>query len=465
MIRIGVLSFSDGRERVHRSLAQDIRVHEQKIVAILEKTGQAQVVCAADIVHSAEMARRLALELQAQQVDAVVFNIPVFAFPSYAVIAAQALRGPLLLLGPRDARYPGLGGLLGAGGALSQVGMRHERLWADLDDPAVPGQLLSFARAAATVTRLRGQVYGLIGGRSIGMYTGAAPAELWQQRFGVDIDHVDQSEIVRRARLAAAGDVDEARRWLEAHVAGIDYDGKQLTPEKLDFEIRCWLALQQIVDEFAFAFIGLKCHFDMSEFWSVQCLSAAFLNDPYDWRGPKQPVPLSCEADSDGALTMQMLTLLSGKPSSLLDVRFVDQDKGVYVMPNCGAAATWFAARSDDAAENLRRVRIVPSIAKYAGGGAHIEFVFGAGEMTFARLSRSAAGYRMVIGFGQAEEHSISQVKGSSAGWPHAFVRMDVAPQTLVDKMQANHLHAVAGDYRAELQTLCRMLDIEAIML
>jgi L-fucose isomerase len=465
VIRVGLLSFSDGRERVHQGLTPDIRGHEAKIKAILEQTGQMQVVAASDIVHSAEGALRLAQEAAGQRLDAVLFNIPVFAFPSYPVIAAQAMRVPLLLLGPHDARYPGLGGLLGAAGALSQVGVKHERVWADLDDPAVPAQILTWARAAAAATRLRGQVYGLIGGRSIGMYTGAAPGELWQRLFGVDIDHVDQSEIVRRARLVQPQTAQAARSWLEAHVKQIIFDGVQLTPEKLDFEVRCWIALQEIVDQFGFSFIGLKCHFDMSAFVSVQCLGAAFLNDPYDWRGPKQPVPLACEADSDGALTMQMLTLLTGRPSSLLDVRFLDQGKGVYVMPNCGAAATWFAGRSDDPAENLGRVRIVPSITKYAGGGAHVEFVFAAGDLTFARLSRSASGYRMVIGYGQTEEHAITDVRGASPHWPHAFVRMELSPKELVEKMEANHLHAVAGDWRNELQRLCKILDIEAVVL
>jgi L-fucose isomerase len=94
---------------------------------------------------------------------------------------------------------------------------------------------------------------------------------------------------------------------------------------------------------------------------------------------------------------MQLLKLVSGKPSCLLDLRFFDPQKNVYVMPNCGAAPTWFAARSEDPAENLAQVRIVPSIAKYAGGGAHVEFVFEAGKLTLARLTRSPNGYQMAI--------------------------------------------------------------------
>lgn len=465
MIRLGLLSFSDGRERVHEGLAPEIRKHEIRVKQILEGAGEVEIVVAQEIVHSAETARQQARRLAALHLDGVILNIAVFAFPSYVVIAAQSGQGPYLLLGPHDPRYPGLTGLLAAGGALTQVGIPHERLWVDLADERVPGQVLSFARAAAAATRLRGQVYGLIGGRSIGMYTGAAPAELWQRLFGVDVDHIDQSEIVRLAHLVSSDEVSLARSWLEEHVSEIVYDGVQLTPEKLNFELRCYIALKDIVSRYEFDFVGLKCHFDMSEFFSVQCLGAAFLNDPYDWRGPKEPVPLACEADSDGALTMQLLRLVSAKPSCLLDLRFFDPEKEIYVLPNCGAAPTWFAARSEDPAENLAHVRIVPSIAKYAGGGAHVEFVFGKGKLTLARLTRSPAGYQMVIARGEAQKYPLRDVTGANPQWPHAFVRLGVPPEEVVQVLQANHVHVVAGDYQTELIKLCRMLNIEPVVL
>jgi L-fucose isomerase len=466
MLRLGLLSYSDGRARVHAGLEPDILAHQRHIQSILERTGAIEVVTAPVIAQSPETAREAARTVADRRPDAVLHNISVFAFPNFVVLAAQLFApGPQLLLGPHDPRYPGLTGLLAAGGALTQVGIPHERLWVDLDDPAVPGQVLAFARAAAAATRLRGQVYGLIGGRSIGMYTGAAPAELWQQQFGVDVDHVDQSEVVRQAGLVAASEVRLAKHWLELHVREVVFDSELFTPEKWDFQLRCYIALKEIVAQRQFDFAGIKCHYDLSEFYSVQCMSAAFLNDPYDWHGPKPSVPLACEADSDGALTMQLLRLVSSKPPCLLDLRFFDKQHQVYVMPNCGAAPTWFAARSDDPAENLARVSLVPSISKYAGGGAHVRFVFEAGPLTLARLTRSAAGYQMVLGLGESVALPIDGVQGAGPRWPHAFVRLAMPPDQLVRTLQANHLHAVAGDFRGELVQLCRMLKIMPVVL
>jgi L-fucose isomerase len=77
-------------------------------------------------------------------------------------------------------------------------------------------------------------------------------------------------------------------------------------------------------------------------------------------------------------------------PACLLDLRYFDPARDVYVMPNCGSAPTWFAARTNDPVVNLARVRLVPSIGKYAGGGAHIEFVFQEGALTSRPRSREA---------------------------------------------------------------------------
>ncbi len=465
MIRLGVISFSDGRERVHHDLYPEIKGHEKKLATLLEQTGEIEAVVADEVVHSHETARNEAKRIASLDLDGVIFLIPVFAFPNYVVIAAQTLNTPYLLLSPHDPRFPGLTGLLAAGGALNQIDIAHERLWVSLEEGNTAAKILVFARAAKAIKRLRGQVYGLVGGRSIGMATGAAPAEVWQRYFGVDIDHVDQSEVLRMAEIVPQAEVDKAKAWFGSQAKEIVFNDDHFTPEKWDFQLRCYIALKEIVRQHQFDFAGIKCHYDLSEFYSVQCISAALLNDPYDWNGPKEPIPLACEADSDGALTMQVLRLVSAKPACLLDLRFFDKEKQVYVMPNCGAAPTWFAARSEDPAENMAQVRIVPSIHKYAGGGAHVQFVFKAGPLTLARLTRTSRGYQMVIARAEAVNYGVTEVLGAEPRWPHAFVKLNTPPDELVRALQANHLHAVAGDYFDELVTFARMLNIDPILL
>lgn len=299
----------------------------------------------------------------------------------------------------------------------------------------------------------------------MGLYSAAPAPNLWVRQFGVDTDHVDQGEIVRRADTIDAERVAAGVAWLTERMGSIHYNDEQLTTSKLERQVRSYLATKDIIADYGWDFLGIKCHYEMSEYFAVQCLSASLLNDPYDWEGPKDTNVVSCEADSDGALSMQLLKLLTGQPVALLDVRFYDQQTDVWVLSNCGAAPTWFAARSDDPAENLAKVQLVPSTPKYLAGGAHIWFQFREGPVTLTRLQRIGDNYQLVILKGKVEERPVESVTGSSSIWPLAFVRLEVPLEKMVNDLNTNHLHLASGDFTQELELAGKFLGIETITL
>ena len=145
--------------------------------------------------------------------DAVILNVPVFAFPNLSVLAASLQTVPLLAIAPdeRDAarasgdcRRPAIPSASSAGSATRSGGTSSE--------PDVTAKALRFLRAARAATRLRGQVFGLVGGRSIGMVNGAINPDVWMKRFGVDCDHVDQLDLIRRAEQVDESH-DGVARW------------------------------------------------------------------------------------------------------------------------------------------------------------------------------------------------------------------------------------------------------------
>ena len=142
------------------------------------------------------------------------------------------------------------------------------------------------------------------------MYSTTVSMQDWQEKFGIDVEHIDQLEIVRRADEIDDEQVEKAYKWLTENVGKVEFNGTSFTPEKLKTQIRHYEATKKIIDENELDFVGVKCHYEMSAHYCTQCLSAAFLNDPYDWDGAKEPFVCACEADSDAALTMQILKLL-----------------------------------------------------------------------------------------------------------------------------------------------------------
>jgi L-fucose isomerase len=330
-----------------------------------------------------------------------------------------------------------------------------------VNEPKVLDQYMRFARCAKVVSRLNGEKYGLIGGRSLGMYSATVSMQDWQQKFGVDIDHMDQSELVRLSKEIPEEQVEKAFRWLEENIGEIRYNETSFTPEKLRVQIRHYEALKKIIKENEYDFVGIKCHYEMSRHYCTECICAAFCNDPYDWDGFKEPVVCACEADSDAALTMQILKLLTNEPVIFMDVRHYDKENDVMVFCNCGSQSTYYATGKNDYKENLARTKLYPALDIYAGGGCHVNLMTAPGHATIARLNRKESRYRMTIIPADFMKLPEEKMKETTEEWPHVFAKLPFDHQIFLDNFDANHCHAVYGDKVEELKMICKMLDID----
>jgi L-fucose isomerase len=459
--RIGLLSMSDGRDFVARDVAGHVQESTRTLTAALEEHGH-EVIGARDVIWTNELATTEARWVAAQRPDLTIFNYPVWAFPHFTMLAAESTPGPLLLVGNIDPQFPGMVGMLAGGGALDQAGRVHARVWGD---PAeIMDRILVRVRAATAVTGLRGSTFGRIGGRPMGMYTAVANTDQWMRKFGVDVEEIDQWEIVRRSEKADAARVRAGRDWLEKH-GNVHYDGKQLTPELLERQIRSYYAMRELIEEWNLDFSGIKGQPELTTHFTTMDVTEAFLNDPYDWEGPKETHVTATEADMDGALTMQILKLLSGDPVLFADVRHYHADKDVWDLCNSGQHATWYAARSADPAENLARVHFHPEVFYFPAGGASVQHLAAPGEMTFARLTRLDGRYRMHVMRGAFETYddatNEAMMHQSTYEWPHAFARLRTGAEEFLSRFGANHIHAVPGEYVAELRAVCELLDVD----
>jgi len=153
MIRVGVLSFSDGRKRVHDGLAPYIADQASRIKAALEATGEVEVTLAEEIVWHPALAREQSAAIAAGRPDAVILNVPVFAFPNLSVLAAHLQSVPLLAIAPINGTLPGLGGLQAASNSIRQLGRQCDKIWGNIEEPAVTAKALRFLRAARAATR------------------------------------------------------------------------------------------------------------------------------------------------------------------------------------------------------------------------------------------------------------------------------------------------------------------------
>ena len=72
--RVGLMSFSDGRLRVHQTLEDTIKSHGSLLAEAIGKDPMLQPVAATQIVHSSKIARGVASEMKAAGIEVAVFN-------------------------------------------------------------------------------------------------------------------------------------------------------------------------------------------------------------------------------------------------------------------------------------------------------------------------------------------------------------------------------------------------------
>lgn len=467
---IGLIGLSDGDPVVHEK-SKDVVLQQVNVIeTALKNDGSVDVLVADQLVNSVEAAKQEAEKLKAKGVDATVLSFGVFAWPNFSAVIAKYGQPPFLLAAQLNPDWPGMVAMLAAGGALNQQGISHFRAYGDFTSQKILKKIITFAKCAYAVTSLNGQKYGLLGGRSLGMYSATVDMQDWLDQFGIDIEHCDQSEIVRIAETIPDETVEKGFQWLTDHCNAIRYDGVKLTPQKLKLQIRHYEAIKKIQEDNHYDFIGVKCHYDMSCHYCTECIAAAFMNDPYDWNGSKEPVVYACEADSDGALTMQILKLLTHNPVVFMDVRHWDEENQVLEFCNCGSEATWYGAHSKVPEENMKHVTLYPCLDIYAGGGCHVNLQTAPGLCTIARLCRSMdkdgkRKYRMVMFIADIISMPKEREKLTNEEWPHNFARLHFDYQVFLDNFDANHAHAVYGDHIEELKIICKMLDIKAEVL
>jgi L-fucose/D-arabinose isomerase len=467
--KVGLITFGDNRDPEWNAVFKAMTVPRHALAAEALSRLPVELISHPEPARSREDINNQADALIAQHVDLLIAHTPCWTSPNLVVHGIQRMGIFTIILGNRDMATHGCVGLFGASGALSQIGIDHKRIRSDYSTEAYREALLPIIRAAAVKSRLRGAVMGYFGGRSIGIDTAAFDPMGWRKQFGVDVEHIDQVEIIRRADLIDQKRIDTLRTWIEDNAAAVLYNDGKLTKSKFDFQLACYLATKDICREMGLDFTAVKCMPELSNNYVPQCMTATFLPDNYDGEeGEKEGIVMACEADGDGALTQQILKIVSGgAPTFFADVSHIDDEQHTMFCVNCGALCAWYAGRSNSPEENLSRITIKQSIRP--GGGGISSFFAAPGPMQLARLYRVDGKYRMAIIPTEAVTPSQETINRFIEGrgphqLPTLFADIQFSIEEFVDEYGSNHISGVAGNYTRELVEVCRMLGIEPVV-
>lgn len=436
--KVGLITLSLERERV--DLARDFG---ERGARALRDTGF-EVLTRDGLVFTTEECVSAAGELRGRGARCIIIQLGTWVFTPTVVDTVGAFDIPFGIWAEDNPQSFSLtaGGIVH--GSLDEMGLRHRFFYGSPESKTLMAEIASFVNAASAAQALRGRRVCMIGGRVMGMYTTMADIVQLKQVFGVEVEHMDAVRLYIEAQHAPDDEVSKTREWIEKNLGEI-----KAPPDVLEKSIRLYIAMRDALREDGYTIAAVKCQDEMINRYASSCLAVSLLND--------QGVTASCETDLYAALTMNILSSLSGGPALFGDVNHLDLEKGILRVVNCGSMPTCMAARRGE-------VDLGPQY-EYMGkaGGATTVLVVKESPVTIARLSRVGGRFVLLAAEGETRRVDKSRLKEAREYWPQAFIGLKGDAHALVDNLRSNHMHLCFGHFLRDLRELCAMKDIEFI--
>lgn len=392
--------------------------------------------------------------LRARGINALVIYVGTWTYSNCAVAAALEADVPVIIWGDATPGTCGLVGGVVARGGMAEYGIHAHLVYGPFDDIKTREKVKTLLNASCAARGLRGQILGVGGGRSMGMVTAVCDPNEVRRRFGVEVDSFEQMELIDRAEGIDGERVYSFLNWMKATFGEI-----VAKEEALIKQIRLYFALKELMKERNYDFVALKCLPELPGLYTTFCLAHAIMGDAQDDQGEKERYVVACEADINGALTMQIMKMLVDGPVLFTDLTEYDFANDILTTCNCGSQPTDFARCKRDVRWEKEGVHEF----RWKHGGTCPQHVACDGKATVARLSRESGKYEMLIAPAEVVEMPREKLRETIWERPHTFLRLNCDRDRFFEAVRSNHLHMVYGDCIDELIEVCDVLGIKAV--
>ncbi len=371
-------------------------------------------------------------------VKAAVLQIGTFPDGNAPAQLAETLGVPVVLSGFPEASLASgvpnnsLCGLNMSTYTLSELEHPHSFVFGDPELPEVAARLRQHAAAAAALRGLKGSVTGLIGYRAPGFYPSTFDELLLRRKFGVRIEHVGIQEVTDRVAAGVRREPPASRFPL--------IGGGELGADAVDWLGRYYGALHEAVFAHGLKSVAIK---DWPEMAPFDPEIPAGIWPALSWL-QDDGVNVAPEGDVNGAVTMELLSRLSGSVPFFTDISGVDADESTLTLWHYGGAPS--LARS---AEDIR----------FSADARELEFTLRPGKGVLARLGYSQGRYRLLVIDAEVLDRRLTLRR---AGALVRTTRTDAAKvvDTMLEDGWEHHVSFVHGDTAESLVAFAKLAGL-----
>lgn len=345
MTKIGLLTMSRKRPGFDMDWGQAMQrgVRDQLEMSQFELTvPQTRIV-------DDESLRRALEECRHARADVLVVVQPTMSDGNLGVTIAQAANAPVVLWATPEKQEGDMissCSLVGAhtfGATLRLMDRPFELVYGMPGAPDTVRQLSEAVRLSAAAAAVCGGKIGLVGNHAPGFIDMHASPWQTMRRLGVQLRHFSIEEYTDMARDMDAQRVEEDLRT----VRNLSLPLKDVTGEDLPMASRLYLAMRDLIASERLDALAVRCWAELPRImgqWPYLGMA----------RLAEEGVPVACEGDVDGAISLWLGTLMDFGPGYLAD--WLEHDRDTVTLWHAGnAPASLLQPPGTDGAPRLAR--------------------------------------------------------------------------------------------------------------
>ncbi len=500
--KVAIFWPGDYRAKPNEWAEPQAREATEQLVSALKKLGREPYLVEGPVRKPNEAIERLGpIE------DPLIGLFVHWAYAPHTVDGVVGKDNPLLLASNFSGTWPGLVALLNTAASLESVGRHASRIWTDapnwladadfmerLDEwcesgrvghdagelrgpGPVPEEAQKVADEVLDQIQRRRILALMLGDTSMGMINGYFGPRLLYP-IGFSEHKVDQAWLIERERDIKDKRADDAFKFVKDRGVTFHWneeDARDFTPAVSEEQLRCYLAVLDLVDEFQADCLGWQYQLGLLRLLPPSDFSEGLLNSHCRPESNGHPIITATEADQGNLVPMELMKRLleaKGLPGAVMfhDVRWGARHEGrfLWVLLNSGSCSA-YAFNQD--VESLRGVHSYRQPAGYFPiPGGTFAGVSRPGPITWARAWLDRQG-DLVMDLGRGESVELpedvreSWWRGTTRQWPFMAADLGCSMETVMAHYMSNHIAVAYGDIFQEMAALCGALGFKVRIL
>lgn len=429
-----------------------------------------EAVFAADVLFDECQIQAEARRMEVEGADALLLIVGTWVFSSHAISAVNDLGIPFILFGESEEIANGnFGASIQIRYVLQEMRKKFLYLYGSARDEANIDKILKYANAAHAMKCIRNKKIATVGGKCMMMYQTQVNEFSWKRTFGVDFPQYDTVQVFAEMKNVSDAEADavaeEFKKRFDRIVWKYEPTGEFIGEDVFRSQAKMFLAFKRLREMYGVEVFANKCMPEMaSEVYGYKyagCIATCLLNEA--------GILTACEADLPAALSMLLLSRLSGQKVFFADIAKLSRDKRRITFFNCGTAPVSMADRGQP-------VEIWPNPDATADEGVVVDYMkYGADkqrggcvrfdlengrEVTILRVGGNDDTLRFHLARATTCPREVRPDEALGQRWPGFGLEFEGDIDEFIQNTVGHHYTLCFGDWSRELEYLAGMYGI-----